>query len=388
MSALPDIQLSLRPGIIEMNWGNPDPVLLPVDELGRAAELALRQDGPAALTYGAEQGPGRLIEPLAAWLSRRQGTFVPPEQLFVTGGVSQGLDLLCTLLTRPGDVILVDSPTYHLALRIFRDHGLELVPAPGDDNGLRTDRLAATLDDLARQGRRPRFLYLVPTFGNPTGINLADERRVVLVALAREHGLLILEDDTYRELWYEVPSPRSLQSLAGPGAVVRLGSFSKLLAPGLRLGWLIAAPEMVQRCAGSGLLDSGGGVSHFSAHVVAAYLGLGFLDGHIEVLRATYRARRDALADALARFMPDGCSWKVPGGGFFVWLRLPEGFDSTTLLPEAEKMGVSFVPGPRFCTGEGGERFLRLAFSLLPEAELIEGARRLGGVMREIASGV
>ena len=142
-----------------------------------------------------------------------------------------------------------------------------------------------------------------------------------------ERGLLILEDDVYRELWYDAPAPPSLQSMAAPGAVIRLGSFSKLLAPGLRLGWLVAAPEMVQRCAGSGMLDSGGGVNHFTAHVVAAYLGLGLLDGHIEVLRAAYRGRRDALLEALARFMPGGCAWQVPGGGFFVWVRLPEGSD-------------------------------------------------------------
>ena len=168
-----------------MAWGHPDPALLPVADIARAAELALRRAGPAALAYGAEQGPGRLIEPLAAWLSRREGQPIAPEQIFITGGISQGLDLLCTLLTRPGDAVLVDSPTYFLALRIFRDHGLELAPVPGDDDGLRVDGLAQTLDDLATQGRRPRFLYIVPTFGNPTGASLAADRRSALVALAR-----------------------------------------------------------------------------------------------------------------------------------------------------------------------------------------------------------
>ncbi len=290
MTVLPDTQLVLRPGIVGLNSGSPDPALLPVEEIARAAELALRRDGPRALAYGAERGPGRLIEPLAAWLAQREKRPPAPEHLFVTGGVSQALDLLCTLFTRPGDAVLVESPTYHLALRIFRDHGLDLVPVQGDKHGLRLDALAVALETLRDQGRPPRFLYTVPTFSNPTGASLATDRRAALVALAEELGLLILEDDVYRELWYDAPAPAALQSPAAPGTVIRLGSFSKLLAPGLRLGWLIAAPEMIQRCMGCGMLDSGGGVNHFTAHVVAAYLDQGWLDSHIDLLRATYRA--------------------------------------------------------------------------------------------------
>jgi 2-aminoadipate transaminase len=385
MTVLPDIQLVLRPGIVEMRWGNPGPALLPVDDIARAAELALGRDGPRALAYGAEQGPRRLLEPLAAWLAGREGRAISPVELFVTGGVSQGLDLLCTLLTRPGDMILVQSPVYHLALRIFEDHGLEMAPVASDDQGLRVDDLAATLETLRRAGRTARFLYLVPTFCNPTGISLAAERRAVLVRLADANGLTILEDDVYRELWYDLPPPVPLQSLAAPGAVIRLGSFSKILAPGLRLGWLLAAPEVVARCVESGLLDSGGGVNHFTAHVAAAYLDLGLLDRHIERLRTTYRGRRDALLDGLARFMPPDCRWTAPGGGFFVWVQLPEGYDSSALLPVAEQAGVSYVPGARFSTGGGGEPNLRLAFSLLSAAELAEGARRLGEVTRKAA---
>jgi DNA-binding transcriptional MocR family regulator len=164
--------------------------------------------------------------------------------------------------------------------------------------------------------------------------------------------------------------------------VIRLGSFSKLLAPGLRLGWLTASPELVRRCAGSGMLDSGGGVNHFTAHVVAAYLDLGLLDGHVERLQTAYRRRRDALFNALARHLPAGCRWIAPGGGFFLWLQLPEGCDSAALLPAAERAGISYVPGPRFFAAGGGEQYLRLAFSLLPMEELAEGARRLGELLR------
>ncbi len=381
LPTLPDVQYVLRPGIVELRWGDPAPDLMPVAGLARAAVAALDHDGPNALNYGAEQGPGCLIEQLCAWLARREGTAALSARLFITGGVSYALDLLCTLFTRPGDAVLVESPSFHLALRIFRDHGLELVSVPSDENGLQVDAVSSMLGRLRRQGREPRFLYTVPTFGNPTGACLAADRRVALAALARSAGLMILEDDVYRELWYDAPPPPPLHSFALDGPVVRLGSFSKILAPGLRLGWLLAPPEIVERFTACGLLDAGGGASHFAAHVAGAFMALGFLDEHIERLRAVYRQRRDALLDALARHLPPECRWERPGGGFFVWVRLPEGYDSTALLPRAEAAGVSYAPGARFCANGGGDRYLRLSFSLLPPAELEEGVRRLRGAL-------
>jgi 2-aminoadipate transaminase len=395
--SLPDIQLFLRPGIIEFGWGNPDADLLPAADLARAAEIALQRRGRQALSYGAEQGPGRLIEALQGWLFREEGVSPPAQQLFVTGGVSQALDLICTLFTRSGDVVLVESPVYHLALRIFRDHGLELAPVAADEDGLRVDLLAEALESLRRRGRHPRFLYTVPTFNNPTGMTMTVERRRALAALAQSAGLLVLEDDVCHTLWFDAPPPSSLWGLAPTmdrglaaeadrrpapaGPIVRLGSFSKILAPGLRLGWLSAPPEFVQRCMRSGMLDSGGGVSHLAAHVVAEFMELGLLDVHVEHLRAAYRRRRDGLLEAMTRFLPPGCSWRAPGGGFFVWLRLPEGCDSGRFLSQAEAAGVSYVPGNRFCAGEGGERYMRLAFSLLSLRDLEEGIRRLAGLL-------
>jgi 2-aminoadipate transaminase len=378
---LPDVQLFLRPGIVEFGWGNPDSDLLPVADVARAAEIALQRWGRQALSYGAEQGPGRLIQALQGWLARQEGASLPEQQLFVTAGVSQALDLICTLFTQPGDVALVESPVYHLALRIFRDHGLELVPVAADEHGLQTDVLAEVLDSLRLQDRRPRFLYTVPTFNNPTGMTMATERRQALVALAQRAELLVLEDDVCHALWFDAPPPPSVYALAPAGPIVRLGSFSKILAPGLRLGWLSASPEFVQRCVRSGLLDSGGGVSHFAAHVVAEFIELGLLDDHVERLRAAYGRRRDGLLQAMDRFLPPGCSWRAPGGGFFVWLRLPEGYDSGRFLSQAEAAGVSYVPGSRFYVGAGGERYARLAFSLVSLQELEEGVRRLASAL-------
>ena len=385
---LPDAQHFMRPGIVEFTWGHPDPALFPTEELARAATLALARDDRAELCYGAVQGPGCLIQQLCTWLGQREGRAIPQERMFIAGGLSQGLDLLCTLYTRPGDAILVDLPTYHPALRVFRDHGLELIPVAGDADGLRPEALADALARSRREQRqrrprrRARFLYLVPNFGNPTGATIPLARRQTIAALAQEAGLTILEDDVYRHLWFGVPPPPPLSDFV-PDHVIRLSSFSKLLAPGLRVGWLHASAEVVRRCAGSGLLDSGGGASHFAAHVVAAYMELGGFDAHIEMLRATYRARRDVLCDALARYLPDSCQWQAPGGGFFVWVQLPEGVDAEALLPQAEAVGVSYVPGSRFCADGAGRSYIRLAFTLLSPEELEEGAKRLGAVLRQ-----
>ncbi len=383
---LRDVQLFLRSDIVELSWGHPALALLPVDEVRRATEAALERDGPLPLCYGAEQGPARLIEQLRARMDRL-GYAPPPEQMMITGGTSQALDMLCTLLTQPGDVALVESPVYHLALRIFRDHDLSLIPIPGDEVGLQVDALDETLKALSRQGRAARLLYTVPTYNNPTGATMTMERRGALATLAqraRQEGhpdLLVLEDDAYYELWYDDPPPPSLYQLAPAGPIVRLGSFSKVLAPGLRLGWLSAAPEIVQRCVGCGMLDSGGGVNHFTAHVVAAFIELGFLDHLVERLRAAYRERRDVLLAALTDHLPPVCRWNSPGGGFFVWVRLGADVDSAAFLPTAEAAGVSYVPGGRFCAGGGGDHHCRLAFTLVSLDDLAAAARRLGGAL-------
>ena len=356
MSELPDIQLFLRPGIVEYGWGHPDMALLPADELAEAARHALERDGVNALAYGAEQGPGVLIEQLRARLASVEGAAPPADELLITGSVSQALDLLCTLLTHPGDVMLVEAPVYHLALKIFRDHGLDLVPVPADAQGIQVDALETILGDLRREGRRAPLLYTVPTFCNPSGALMPLERRRALVALAQRAGLMLLEDDVYRELWYDTPPSPPLYSLAAPGPVVRLSSFSKVLAPGLRLGWLLAPAPLVRRCVTGGLIDSGGGVNHFTAHVVAAYMALGLFDPHVEAIRGVYRRRRDTLVAALHRHLPAECRWPQPGGGFFVWIEAPEGIDTGRLAAQAEAAGVSYVPGARFYAGGGGEQ--------------------------------
>ena len=246
---LPLIQFVERPGIIDLGWGHPDPTLVPVDPLRTAAGRALDRYGPDALAYGTPAGPGPLIEAIRERLRVTDGRAPAPDEVLITGGTSPALDQVATLLTEPGDVVLVEVPTYHLAIRIFRDHPLRLVPIPSDADGLRPDAVAAALRDVREGGDRPRLLYTVPTHHNPTGRTLLATRRSELVALAEREGITIVEDDAYRELSYDGPPPPSLWSLGAPGTVVRLGTFAKSIAPGMRVGFATADAATISRFA-------------------------------------------------------------------------------------------------------------------------------------------
>ncbi|MFF5080015.1 PLP-dependent aminotransferase family protein [Actinoplanes sp. NPDC000266] len=364
------LQFVHREGILDLGWGHPLPDLLPVAEWAVAGAAAAREFGWRQLAYGRGVGPGPLID----WLAGRDDAGTAAET-FVTAGASHGLALVAEVLTRPGDVALVDAPTYHLALRVLADRGLELVPAPADADGVRPEALAGRLRELREAGRRVPLLYLVPTFANPTGRSLPDERRRVLVELALRHDLTIVEDDTYRELSYAGAPPPSLWRIAGGAGVVRLGSFSKVVAPGLRLGWINAAPAVVARLADLGYVDSGGGVNHSVALTMAVFGASGAYDRHLSTIRERYAEQRDALAAGLGGVA-------APDGGWFLWLPTPPGVHAEDLLVEAERCGTSFVPGTRFHVGgRGGAGFVRLSFSHLPPAGLAEAARRLKGAM-------
>lgn len=381
---LPTLQMVLRPGIIDLGWGHPDPALMPVDLLREATSATLAKSGADALAYGTARGPGPLVAWLMERIGRTEGRAPTPEELLITAGNSHGLDQFCEYHTRPGDVALVESPTYHLAVKILRDHPLRLVPVPLDRNGLRIDALEGALATLRREGRRPRFLYTIPTYHNPTGVCLSQERRQALVDLAIAEDFLIVEDDVYRELSYDGPSPPSLWSMAPVGRVTRLGSFAKSLAPGLRLGWATGDPAMVARLVDGGMLDSGGGLNHFTAMTTATICESGGFDRQAARLREAYRAKRDALHAAMTEHLPPGCSWDLPGGGFFIWLRLPKGMNAEALLPRAESLGSAYAPGNRFHLDGGGEDAARLAFSYYDIPNLTESVRLLGNAIRAL----
>ena len=364
MVSVPIVQFEDRP-LLDLGWGHPRGDLLPGDGWARASGRALSAYGWQALTYGHAAGPAPLID----WLCERAGD-TAPEQVFVTAGASHGLALATEVLTRPGDVVLVDSPSYHLAFPILADRGVTLVRAPADEHGL----LPLELPDL---GLTAPLLYLVPTFANPTGRSLPPERRRSLADLARSGRVTVVEDDTYRDLAYDCPAPPSLWSLAGGRGVVRLGSFAKTVAPGLRLGWITGSPDLVDRLSRLGYVHSGGGVNHTTAMTMAMFGADGLYDRHVARLRQEYAGQRDALVGALGEY---GLPVESPAGGWFVWLRLPTSAEA--LLPIAERHGVSFTPGPHFWVdGSGGDDRARLSFSRLPGRDLAEAARRLAAAV-------
>jgi len=384
---------------ISLVFGHPDASTLPADDLLGAAQAVLR--GPparAALAYGNEQGTPDLMEFVRDKLNRQEGLALSPDQVMIPAGSTGAPDMIARLFIQPGEAMLVEAPVYHDALRVFRDHGAELYPAPIDERGLIVKELERQLDQLRRAGTPARLLYSVPNFQNPSGVTLDAARRKDVIDLAREHGCLIVEDDVYRDIAFDEAPPPSLYALSGGQGVLRVGSFSKILAAGLRVGWLVAAPEHIRACVDCGAVQMGGGANPLAAQIVAEYCRAGKLAPHIARLRRVYAERCAATLSALERHMPPGVTWTRPSGGFFVWLTLPEGVRADPLLERARARGLTFVPGARFfargapvCPGApgqtgGGERNLRLAYSFVPPDEVERGVAILAQAVQEMSA--
>jgi len=381
-------QFQATPGIIDLAWGHPDARLLPLRELREAAARAIDRYGTDILEYGSTAGPPPLIDFICARLAETDARAPNPAQVVITSGASQGLDLAATLLLDPGDTVLVDVPTYHLALRILADHPVRLEAVASDADGVVLAELAAAVARLQGEGQRPRMLYTIPTFHNPTGRSVSLDRRRELVAFAAQAELLIAEDDTYRELSYDGPPPPSLWALDEAGSVVRIGSFAKSVAPGLRVGYVTASAAIADRMANGGLLDSGGGMNHFAAVVLSEYAASGDYARQVEIFRGAYRTQRDSLLEGLAANLPGTASWTRPGGGYFVWIELPPGMRADGLQPVAAAHGVAFLPAHRFFMDDrAAPGAIRLAFSMHPPATLLDASARLGAAIRSPAAG-
>lgn len=363
-------QVYIPPGVIDLGLGNPDPALLPLSLLQRSAELYFKQNNPSYLQYGAEAGDGHFRLALSRFISRAYGFAVNIDNLFITAGASGALDLLCTLYTQPGDVIFVEEPSYFLALRIFADHGLRLVSIQTDEAGL-------VIEDLEQKLKRfrPRLLYIIPTYQNPSGQTLSATRREQLAAISREHDLMIVADEVYHFLNYDGKPPRPLAGYTQNSKIVSIGSFSKILAPGLRLGWIQANEEIVHHLSLCGLLDSGGGMNPFISALVLGLLKNDELEAHIARLKAVYAERIPAVEAALNRYLPNAV-YTRPQGGYFFWIRLP-GVDTRSLQERARAFKVDIRPGARF-SGQGGMgEYFRLCFAYYPADKLKRGIHRL-----------
>lgn len=371
MSPTPQVaQINTPPGFIDLGRGDPQFKLLPLDLIRKAADKGFGRADNTFLQYGLEQGDGYFRLALADFLTSAYGFPVNAEGLFITSGISSALDLFCSLFTQPGDTVFVEEPTYFLALRIFADHGLRVESIPTDESGLVIDAL-----DVAVREHQPRFVYTVPVFQNPSGHTLTEDRRRRLIALSSERGFLLLADEVYQLLNYTVQPPRSFGAYIHAENVVSLGSFSKILAPGLRLGWVQAHASVIQRLVKSGLLDSGGGMNPFTSAVIRGVIESGDLKRNIAHLVKTYAARVTALDQALRRQLPEA-EFRTPQGGYFFWLHLP-GRDLAKLRPPAQAHEVDFRPGVLFSSRGGLRAYLRLSISFYDVDELEEGVERL-----------
>ena len=384
-SALPSLLISIPEGVLDLGWGHPSPHLHPTEALQIANERVLSQQSAVPLQYGAVQGYGPLLEGLADFLSSQESYGnqpVNPASLFLTAGASQGIDLATTIFAGSGDTVFVEEPTYYLIGRIFLDHGLKVVGIPTDRDGLDVDALELMLLD----GHQPRLLYVIPAYQNPTGATLSLERRHRLIQLARRYGFTVLADEVYQMLHYGPPPPPPLATIdhTDDGCVVSFGSFSKILAPGLRLGWVHASPGIIQRFVDSGIAASGGGLSHFTATMAQATLDLGILQEHVANLRRVYTTRRDAVARILATDLSGQVNFHQPDGGYFFWLTLANGINAENLLPAAQKAGVSYRPGTAFSSAGMFPDCLRISFSLYDVGDLAEALSRLGHTIRSV----
>ena len=364
-------QFYIPPGFIDLGLGDPQLSLLPFDLLRTAAEERFKQREIEFLQYGTEQGDGTFRQSLAAFLTHAYLLPVEADSLFITNGASMGLHLICTLFTRPGDTIFVEEPTYFLALRIFTDHELQVVPIRTDENGLVIENLEEKLAEY-----NPKFLYFIPTFQNPTGHTLPAGRRKKLLRVSHQHDFLLVADEVYHCLSYSGEVPRPFAADAKSGNIISLGSFSKILAPGLRLGWIQTDEKIMQRLVTSGLLDSGGGMNPFTSAIVRQVLENGGLDQNIAKLKAIYSQRVSIMDAVLLQHIPQA-EYSVPKGGYFFWIHLPNTINTMELRRKAEDFKIGFRPGALFSCQKGMQDYIRLSFVFYEPDQLEQGILRL-----------
>ncbi|WP_297476978.1 PLP-dependent aminotransferase family protein [Thermococcus sp.] len=368
--------------IISLAGGLPAPETFPVEQIKEITKEVLEKHADKALQYGTTKGFTPLRLALARWMEKRYGIPTSKVEIMMVAGSQQALDLAGRVFINPGDLVVVEGPTYLAALQAFKYYDPEFISIPMDHDGMRVDLLEEKLRELKAQGKKVKFVYTVSTFQNPMGVTMSVDRRKRLVELADEYDFLIVEDSPYTELRYSGEPVPPVKHFDDTGRVIYLGTFSKILAPGFRLGWIAAQPQFIRKMEiAKQSIDL---CANTLAQVIAwKYVENGYLDEHIPEIVEFYKPRRDAMLKALEDFMPEGVEWTRPNGGMFIWLTLPEGIDTKMMLEKAVSKGVAYVPGEAFFAHRDVKNTMRLNFTYVPEETIREGVMRLAEVIEE-----
>jgi len=380
------LKLTRKPDIISFAGGLPAPDLFPIEEFKEIAVKVLEEKGATALQYGPTEGDPGLIEQLVAF-EGRGGVEITSDQVLVTTASQQGLDLVSKVFINEGDPIVLGLPSYIGGLQSFNCYGADMHGVKHDDNGMRIDSLKATLERLQNQGKTPKFIYVVPDFQNPSGVTMPKERRLQVLGLAKKYNTLVIEDTPYRELRFEGEHEPPFILLDDDERVITLHTFSKILIPGFRIGWLISRNKQVMDKLVMAKQPADLCTNTFGQMILAEYIKRGQLDKQIGVIRKAYEEKLHVILDAFEKYMPkiEGLSWTKPDGGLFLWVRLPEYMSATEIFPKAIDKKIAYVIGSAFHCDGGGQSTMRINFSFATVEQIKEGAKRLADLIAEEA---
>ena len=368
--------------VISLAGGLPAPETFPVETIKEIAAEILTHHADKALQYGTTKGFTPLRLALADWMEKRYGIPTSKVEIMMVAGSQQALDLIGRVFINPGDIVVVEGPTYLAALNAFKYYDPEFLSIPMDDNGMMVDLLEEKLRKLNAEGKKIKFVYTVSTFQNPMGVTMSIDRRKRLIELAKEYDFLIVEDSPYSELRYSGEPIPPIKHFDDEGRVMYLGTFSKILSPGMRLGWIAAHPHFIRKIEiAKQAVDL---CANTLSQVIAwKYVADGHLDEHIPKIIEFYKPRRNAMLEALEEYMPEGVKWTKPDGGMFIWVTLPEGIDTKMMAEKAISRGVAYVPGEAFFAHREVKNAMRLNFTYVPEEKIRDGVKRLAEVIEE-----
>jgi 2-aminoadipate transaminase len=376
------LKMTQRPELISFAGGLPSPESFPVEQLKQVVVEVLDTDSARALQYSETEGDKRLREILVEKY-RKEGFNININNLIISTASQQALDLIPKIFVNPGDKVICGLPSYLGGISAFASYGAELIGIELDDQGMRSDLLEKKMQELQGKGQKPKFIYVIPDFQNPTGICMPERRRLEIIEIARKYNVLIVEDSPYREVRFSGTPQRTMYELDGTGQVILLGTMSKIFVPGFRLGWIVAHEDVIDKLVVA-KQNTDLCTSSFVQKIAAKYFDKGFFEPNLAKTNAMYKEKRDAMVEAFHKFMPKGVKWTEPEGGLFLFVTLPEHIDAEDLFKIAIEENVAFVPGTVFyCNGQG-KNTLRINFSYMSKEMNIEGSRRLANAIKRM----